>query len=137
MLSRRQLQGFVRAPFDFNTQPASCQPETRSAAKRETNPFYRNQAAFATHTRRAVVPHQQVSHCFVVFNNAMRANAGHQRRARTAASDKPCMRDMLIARPLHAFVRRPLRRNSLLIPDSLDALLETTLRIIMQIIFDG
>ncbi len=33
-------------------------------------------------------------------------NAGHQRRARTAARDKPCMRDMLIARPLHAFVRR-------------------------------
>jgi hypothetical protein len=32
-------------------------------------------------------------------------NVGHQRRARTAASDKPCMRDMLIARPLHAFVR--------------------------------
>jgi hypothetical protein len=35
-------------------------------------------------------------------------NAGHQRRARTAASDKPCMRDMLIARPLHAIVRRRL-----------------------------
>jgi hypothetical protein len=35
------------------------------------------------------------------------ANAGHQRRARTAASDKPCIRDMLIARPLHAFVRMP------------------------------
>ena len=33
-------------------------------------------------------------------------NAGHQRRARTAASDKPCMRDMLIARPLHAIVKR-------------------------------
>ena len=32
-------------------------------------------------------------------------NAGHQRRARTDASDKPCMRDMLIARPLHAVVR--------------------------------
>jgi hypothetical protein len=30
----------------------------------------------------------------------------HQRRARTAGSDKPCMRDMLIARPLHAFVGR-------------------------------
>jgi hypothetical protein len=35
-------------------------------------------------------------------------NAGHQRRARTAASDKPCMRDMLIARPLHAIVMMPL-----------------------------
>ena len=34
----------------------------------------------------------------------MRANARHQRRARTSVSDKPCMRDMLIARPLHAFV---------------------------------
>ncbi len=33
-------------------------------------------------------------------------NAGHQRRARTAAGDKPCMKDMLIARPLHGFVRR-------------------------------
>jgi hypothetical protein len=41
-----------------------------------------------------------------VFKKAMRANGGHQRRARTAASDKPCMRDMLIARPLHAFVGR-------------------------------
>jgi hypothetical protein len=30
--------------------------------------------------------------------------AGHQRRARIAASDKPCMRDMLTARPLHAIV---------------------------------
>jgi hypothetical protein len=32
-------------------------------------------------------------------------NARHQRRAQTAANDKSCMRDMLIARPLHAFVR--------------------------------
>jgi len=32
------------------------------------------------------------------------ANAGHQRRARTDASDKPCMRDTLFARPLHAIV---------------------------------
>jgi hypothetical protein len=39
------------------------------------------------------------------------ANARHQRRARTAASDKPCMRDMLIARPLHAFVSRRVSRN--------------------------
>jgi hypothetical protein len=33
-------------------------------------------------------------------------NAALQRRARTGASDKPCMRDLLIARPLHAIVGR-------------------------------
>jgi len=32
------------------------------------------------------------------------ANAVHQRRARTAARDKPSVRDMLISRPLHAVV---------------------------------
>ena len=40
-------------------------------------------------------------------------NAGHQRRARTAASDKPRMRDMLIARPLHAFVIFALRFSTI------------------------
>ena len=34
------------------------------------------------------------------------ANARHQRRARTATGDKPCMRGKLIARPLHAVVMR-------------------------------
>ncbi|MDQ3668150.1 MAG: hypothetical protein M3410_16570, partial [Acidobacteriota bacterium] len=46
---------------------------------------------------------------FLYTDVQQESNAGHQRRARTAASDKPCMRDMLIARPLHAIVRR-LRR---------------------------
>jgi hypothetical protein len=36
-----------------------------------------------------------------------RDNDGLQRRARTAASDKPCMRDKLIARPLQGFVIPP------------------------------
>ncbi len=36
-----------------------------------------------------------------------RDNGGHLRRIQTVASDKPCMRDMLIARPLHAFVVPP------------------------------
>jgi hypothetical protein len=38
---------------------------------------------------------------------AKRDNAGHQRRARTAARELPCIRDMLIARPLHALVISP------------------------------
>jgi hypothetical protein len=45
----------------------------------------------------------------------MRANAGHQLRARTAARELPCMRDTLIARPLHAFVRAPIRFRSQLL----------------------
>lgn len=35
----------------------------------------------------------------------VRRRARHQRRARTAASEKPRIGDMLMARPLHAFVR--------------------------------
>jgi hypothetical protein len=45
--------------------------------------------------------------CFVThFGSPKRKtpNARHQRRARTGVSDKPRMRDMLIARPLHAIV---------------------------------
>src|SRR6266850_8311254 len=45
----------------------------------------------------------------VLYRIAKQPNAGHQRRARTAASDKPCMRGMLYARPLHAIVMRGLR----------------------------
>jgi hypothetical protein len=41
------------------------------------------------------------------LDSSQRPNAGHQRRARTAGRDKPCMRDMLIARPLHALVISP------------------------------
>jgi hypothetical protein len=40
-------------------------------------------------------------------NSGTRDNAGLQRRARTAASYKPCMRDKLIARPLQGFVIPP------------------------------
>jgi len=39
-------------------------------------------------------------------------NARHQRRVLTSASDKPCMRDMLIARPLHAAIAMQIRRGS-------------------------
>jgi hypothetical protein len=39
-------------------------------------------------------------------------NAGHQRRGRISASDKPCMKDMLIAPPLHAFVWHGGRDNA-------------------------
>src|SRR2546429_623718 len=39
----------------------------------------------------------------VTFQRA--PNAGHQRRARTGTSDKPCIRNLLIARPLHAIVK--------------------------------
>src|SRR2546425_12421590 len=45
-------------------------------------------------------PHKSNHRC----ENRKQHNAGHQRRARTAANDKPRMRDMLIARPLHAIV---------------------------------
>jgi hypothetical protein len=46
------------------------------------------------------------------FGKAGKAsNAGHQRRARTAASDKSCMRDILIARPLHTIVMSAYERR--------------------------
>ena len=58
------------------------------------------------------IPNIQVSRWLYCFSNSgTRDNAGLQRRARTAASDKPCMRDMLIARRLHALVGWPVRRN--------------------------
>jgi hypothetical protein len=41
------------------------------------------------------------------------ANVGHQRCARTAASDKSCMREMLIARPLHAIVGMAVKETEL------------------------
>jgi hypothetical protein len=53
------------------------------------------------------------------------ANAGHQRRARTAGSDKPCMRDMLDARPLHAFVRLPFVAHA-----SAETTLQQTMRLL-------
>jgi hypothetical protein len=56
-----------------------------------------------------VFPFLELFNCCCNLPNrskAKRHNVGLQRRARTAASDKPRMRDMLIARPLHAFVGR-------------------------------
>ena len=49
-------------------------------------------------------PNEIQSSRILILLPAKTANVGIDRRARTAASDKPCMRDKLIARPLHAVV---------------------------------
>jgi hypothetical protein len=73
MLIARQLHAFVRAPFDFKFNLLFA--NQKRGARRKGIIFRKgNQAAFVTDTRRAALPHQQLSHCFVVFNHAMRAN---------------------------------------------------------------
>ncbi len=74
------------------------------ASEKETPCFFRfSEALASSHSKVKLIPENIRG-----FAKAGKAsNAALQRRARTAASDKSCMREMLIARPLQALVILP------------------------------
>jgi hypothetical protein len=74
MLSRRQLQGFVRAPSDCNAHRCFSLAETGERGERESKPIQKFQALFATRTAARCCDSDKPRAPSLSSQNAMRAN---------------------------------------------------------------